>query len=291
MSPTENDAHIQPEAVVAPRFALGPVPLTDVCYGIAGLLFVQYWAGVAAMVAASAGAGGIVEAFGEISVLPVVEWYVLFGMIRGLKGPDVPASLALSSLLVFVLGSMLVHHQRTAFVLEALLLVFLWIRTAGLGRVSFIVLLIALQLDEGLKPLHGLFSAIDAHILPVVMAGIGQPVVKIGNLIRSPGLPDGLVLLAGCASTKLMLPMGLGFTALVLGSHERFMRSDWRWLGLVLAAAIIMNIVRLCLMLQSHAAFESWHVGTGASIVSVAGLVVTLVAWFVATGRDGTRAP
>ena len=289
MSPTENDAHIQPAAVIAPRFAFRSVPLTDACFGIAGLLFIQYWAGVAAMLAASGGIGGIVGTFTNISVIPVVEWYVLFGMIRGLKGPDVPVPLAFAPLVVFVLASALVHHQRTAFVLEALLLFALWIRTPGLGRVSLIVLLIALQLDEGLKPLHGLFSTVDAHVLPTVMAAIGQPVVRIGNLIRSPGLPDGLVLLAGCASTKLMLPMGLGFIALMLGSHERLTPNDWRWLGLVLAAAVVMNLVRLCLMLQSHAAFESWHVGNGASIVSVAGLIVTLSAWFAATGRDGTK--
>jgi hypothetical protein len=287
LSQADNEAHIRPETAVAPRFALGPVRFADVCLGIVGLLFVQYWAGDAVLIATSGSLDGIAKTFTTISVLPVVEWYALFGLIRGMTGPPVRAELAFGSLVIFVLGLTQLHHQRTAFLAEAILLFLLWARTPGLGRVSLIVLLIALQLGEGTPPLHGLFTWFDAQILPVVMDAIGQPVDRIGNLIRSPGLPDGLVLLAGCAGSNLMLPMAMGFLALVLTSHPKLSRIDWRWLGLVLAAAMVMNIVRLCLMLQSRADFESWHEGNGASLISVAGLIVTLAAWSATTRRDG----
>ena len=233
---------------------------------------------------------GIVKTFTEMSVLPIVEWYLLFGMIRRLTGPGISGPAAFAPLVIFAVTTAVLHHQRTAFLFETLLLLAVWMRMPDLRRVAVILVLIAVQLGEGTTPLHGLFSWIDAHLVTGLMTMIGQPVLRIGNLIRSHGLPDGLVVLAGCASSKLMLPMGTGLAVLLLTSHPRLTRIDWYWIGATLAAAIVMNVIRLALMLQSHADFLSWHEGSGASLVSVVGLVITLAAWFAATAKNGVTA-
>ena len=240
------------------------------------------------MLAGSGGLDGVVKTFTQVSVLPVVEWYVLFGMIRRLDQRDVPALLAYGSLALVVVASAAIRHQRVAFLWEATLLSVLWIGTPVLRRIGLILLIIAVQREKGLTPLHGLFGWLDAHMVSALMSVIGHPVTRVGNLIVSPGMPDGLVVLAGCASTHLMIPMGLGLAALLLASRDRLTRADYGWIGVTLVAAVAMNIMRLVLMLQSHAAYLSWHEGTGASIVSVAGLIVTLAAWMAATGRTGT---
>jgi hypothetical protein len=134
-----------------------------------------------------------------------------------------------------------------------------------------------------MTPLHALVSWVDTRVLTGFMSLIGQPVTRIGNLILSSGMPDGLVILAGCASSNLMLPMGLGLAILLLISRDRLTRPDYGWIAATLAVAVAINIARLSLMLGSHAAYESWHEGTGASIISVAGLIVTMGVWMVAT--------
>ncbi len=93
----------------------------------------------------------------------------------------------------------------------------------------------------------------------------------------------GWLILAGCASSNLMLPMGLGLAILLLISRTTLKRTDYGWIAVTLAIAVAINIVRLSLMLGSHAAYESWHEGTGASVISVTGLIVTMGVWMVAT--------
>ncbi len=230
----------------------------------------------------------MVGTFTQVSVLPVVEWYVLFGMIRGLDRREVPAGLAYGSLALVVVASVAIHHQRVAFLWESVGLFVLWIGTPVLRRIGLILLVIAVQREKGLTPLHGLVSWLDAHLVSGFMSLAGHPVTRIGNLIVSPGMPNGLVVLAGCASTHLMIPMGLGLVALLLADRDRLTRADYGWIGITLAAAVAMNVVRLAMMLRSHEAYLSWHEGTGASIVSVAGLIVTLAAWMAATGRRAT---
>jgi hypothetical protein len=197
--------------------------------------------------------------------------------------------MAYGSLALVIAAFTLIDHQRFAFLFESFALFILWLRTLGLRRVGLILLLIALQRGQGMTPLHALVSWVDTRLLTGFMAAIGQPVTRIGNLIVSAGMPDGLVILAGCASTNLMLPIGLGLAILLLISHDRLTRRDYGWIAATLAVAVTINIVRLSLMLRSHAAYESWHEGTGASIVSVAGLIVTMGAWMIATDPRWSR--
>jgi hypothetical protein len=268
----------------APLSDLGRgVPLNQFSLYLLLLLAVQYWAGTAALVARSPNLEALEKALTQISVLPVVEWWVLFGFIRRLPDRTVSAMMAYGSLGLVVVASALISHQRFAFLFESFALFILWLRTPDLRRVGLVVLFIALQRGQGMTPLHALVSWVDTRVLTGFMGLIGQPVTRIGNLILSSGMPDGLVILAGCASSNLMLPMGLGLAILLLVSRDRLRRSDYGWIILTLAIAVAINIVRLSLMLGSHAAYESWHEGTGASIVSVAGLVVTMGIWMVAT--------
>jgi hypothetical protein len=258
------------------------VPLVQFSFYLLGLLTVQYWAGTAALIARSPSLEALERALTQISVLPVVEWWVLFGFARRLPDRTISAAMAYGSLGLVVAAFSLISHQRFAFLFEAFALFVLWLRAPDLRRVGLIVLLIALQRGQGMTPLHALVSWVDTRMLTGLMDMIGQPVTHLGNLVRSPGMPDGLVILAGCASSNLMLPMGLGLAILLLVSRDRLARRDYGWIGLILAIAAAINIVRLSLMLNSHAAYESWHQGTGASIVSVAGLIFTMGIWMVA---------
>jgi len=121
--------------------------------------------------------------------------------------------------------------------------------------------MIALQHPQWLTPLHGLISGFDAQTVSGVMSLIGHPVTRTGNMIISAGMPDGMIVLAGCASSNLMVPMGLGLAVLLVASRDRLTGADFGWIGITLAIAFAINIVRLCLMLQSHAAYLSWHIG------------------------------
>ena len=264
--------------------ALGQrVPLPQFSLYLLALLAVQYWAGTVALVVRSPDLEALERALTQISVLPVVEWWMLFGFVRRLPGRTVSAAMAYGSLALVVAAFTLINHQRFAFLFESFVLFILWLRTPDLRRIGLILLFIALQRGQGMTPLHALVSWVDTRVLTGFMALIGQPVTRIGNLVVSSGMPDGLVILAGCASSNLMLPMGLGLAILLLISRDQLKRTDYGWIALTLAIAVAINIVRLSLMLGSHAAYESWHEGTGASIVSVAGLIVTMGIWMVAT--------
>lgn len=265
------------------------VPLAQFCLYLLALLAVQYWAGTALLVVRSPDLDALERALTQISVLPVVEWFMLFGFVRRLPDRPVSAGLAYGSLALIVAAFTLIAHQRFAFLFESVVLFLLWLRTPDLKRVGLILLFIALQRGQGLTALHALVSWVDTRVLTGIMGLLGQPVTRIGNLILQPGKPDGLVILAGCASSNLMLPMGLGLAILLLVSRPRLTRVDYGWIALTLAIAIGINLVRLYLMLGSHEAYENWHEGTGASIVSVAGLIVTMGAWMIAT--DPKRAP
>ena len=264
------------------------VPLAQFSLYLLLLLAVQYWAGTVALVARSPNLDALERALTQISVLPVVEWWMLIGLARRLPERTVPATLAYGSLALVVAAFTLINHQRFAFLFESVVLFVLWLRTPDLRRVGLVLLFIALQRGQGMTPLHALVSWVDARVLDGFMSLIGQPVTRIGNLVLSSGTPDGLVILAGCASSNLMLPMGLGLAILLLISRDRLTRRalsrrDLGWIALTLAIAVAINIVRLSLMLRSHAAYESWHEGIGASIVSVAGLIVTMGVWMVVT--------
>ena len=265
------------------------IPLPQFCLYLLGLLAVQYWAGTALLVVRSPDFDALERALTQISVLPVVEWFMLFGLVRRLPGRTLTPSLAYGSLALVVAAFTLIAHQRFAFLFESFILFLLWLRTPELRRVGVILLFIALQRGQGLTVLHALVSWVDARVLDGFMSLIGQPVTRIGNLILSPGLTDGLVILAGCASSNLMLPMGLGLAVLLLVSRDRLTGRDYGWIALTVVTAAAMNIVRLYLMLGGHEAYEDWHQGTGASIVSVAGLVVTMGIWMIVT--DPRRAP
>ena len=259
------------------------VPLAQFCLYLLALLAVQYWAGTVLLVIRSPDFDTLERALTQISVLPVVEWFMLFGFVRRLPRSTVSPAMAYGSLALVVAAFTLIAHQRFAFLFESFVLFLIWLRTPDLGRAGLILLFIALQRGQGLTALHAAVSWMDARVLDGVMNLIGQPVTRIGNLILSPGTPDGLVILAGCASSNLMLPMGLGLAILLLISRDRLTRQDYGWIGLTLLVAAAINIVRLYLMLGGHEAYESWHKGTGASIVSVAGLVVTMGVWMIAT--------
>jgi hypothetical protein len=259
------------------------VPLRQFSLYLLLLLAVQYWAGTAMLVVRSPDLGALERALTQISVLPVIEWWMLIGFVRRLPDRTVPAALAYGSLGLVVVAFTLINHQRFAFLFESLVLFVLWLSTPDLRRVGLVLLFIALQRGQGMTPLHALVSWVDTRVLTGFMSLIGQPVTRIGNLILSSGTPDGLVILAGCASSNLMLPMGLGLAILLLIGRDRLTRRDYGWIAATLAIAVAINIIRLSLMLRSHAAYESWHEGTGASIISVAGLVVTMGFWMVAT--------
>jgi hypothetical protein len=266
------------------------VPLPQFSLYLLGLLAVQYWAGTAMLVVRSPNLEALERGLTQISVLPVVEWWMLIGFARRLPDRTVSATLAYGSLAVVVAAFTLINHQRFAFLFESFALFVLWLRTPALKRVGLVLLFIALQRGQGMTPLHALVSWVDTRVLSGFMGLIGQPVTRIGNLVVSNGMPDGLVILAGCASSNLMLPMGLGLAILLLISHDRLTRRDYGWIGMTLAIAVAINIVRLSLMLGSHAAYESWHEGTGASIISVAGLIVTMGVWMAATAPKKTTA-
>ena len=278
--------HDQSMATAGPGWS---VSLAQFCLYLLALLAVQYWAGTVALVARSPNLDALERALTQISVLPMVEWWMLFGFVRRLPDRTISAPLAYGSLALVVAAFTLINHQRFAFLFESFVLFLVWLRTPALRRVGLILLFIALQRGQGMTSLHALVSWVDTRVLTGVMSLIGQPVTRIGNLVLSQGMPDGLVILAGCASSNLMLPMGLGLAILLLVSRDRLTRRDYGWLVLTLAVAVAINIVRLYLMLGSHAAYESWHEGTGASIVSVAGLVVTMGVWMIAT--DPKMAP
>ena len=265
------------------------VPLAQFCLYLLGLLAVQYWAGTVLLVVRSPDLDTLERALTQISVLPVIEWFMLFSFVRRLPERALPPTLAYGSLALVVAAFTLIAHQRFAFLFETVVLFLLLLRTADLRRVGLILLFIALQRGQGLTALHAAVSWIDARVLDGFMRLIGQPVTRIGNLILSPGTQDGLVILAGCASSNLMLPMGLGLAILLLVSRDRLTRRDYGGIALTLVLAVVMNIVRLYLMLGGDEAYENWHKGTGASIVSVAGLVITMGLWMIAT--DPKRAP
>jgi hypothetical protein len=264
------------------------VPLTQFSLYLLVLLAVQYWAGTAMLVVRSPNLEALERALTQISVLPVVEWWMLIGFARRLPDRTISATLAYGSLALVMAAFTLINHQRFAFLFESLALFILWLRTPDLRRVGLVLLFIALQRGQGMTPLHALVSWVDTRVLTGFMSLIGQPVTRIGNLVLSSGTPDGLVILAGCASSNLMLPMGLGLAILLLISRNRLTRRDYGWIAVTLAIAVAINIVRLSLMLGSHAAYESWHGGTGASIVSVAGLIVTMGIWMVAADQKRT---
>jgi len=259
------------------------VPLPQFCLYLLGLLAVQYWAGTVALVVRSPNLDALERALTQISVLPVAEWFMLFGFVRRLPDRTISAPLAYGSLALVVAAFTLINHQRFAFLFESFVLCLLWLRAPDLRRVGLVLLFIALQRGQGMTPLHALVSWVDTRVLTGIMSLVGEPVARIGNLVVSQGMPDGLVILAGCASSNLMLPMGLGLAILLLVSRDRLTRADYGWIALTLAVAVAINLVRLRLMLGGHAAYESWHEGTGASIVSVAGLVVTMGVWMIAT--------
>src|SRR6185437_11915911 len=219
------------------------------CLYLLALLAVQYWAGTALLVVRSPDLDTLERALTQISVLPVVEWFMLFGFIRRLPDRTLPPALVYGSLALIVAAFTLIAHQRFAFLFESVVLFLLWLRTPDLRRVGLILLFIALQRGQGLTALHAAVSWVDARVLDGFMSLIGQPVTRIGNLILSPGMQDGLVILAGCASSNLMLPMGLGLAILLLVSRDRLIRSDYGWIALTLAIAAAINIVRLYLML------------------------------------------
>ena len=266
------------------------VPLPQFSLYLLALLAVQYWAGTAALVARSPNLEALERALTQISVLPVVEWWMLLGFARRVPERTGSATLAYGSLALVAAAFTLINHQRFAFLFESFVLFALWFRTPDLRRVGLILLFIALQRGQGMTPLHALVSWVDTRLLSGFMSAIGQPVTRIGNLVISSGMPDGLVILAGCASSNLMLPMGLGLAILLLVGHDRLTRRDYGWIAVTLAIAVAINIVRLSLMLGSHAAYESWHEGTGASVISVAGLIVTMGVWMVATDPRQARA-
>jgi hypothetical protein len=276
--------------IATSRFFLKPVPLSEFSTWMLALLCVQYWAGIAVMLAGTPSLEGIVAALTQVSVLPVVEWYVLFGLARTFKSQDVSAPLALGSLALLALASVAFPHQRLAFLVETVFLFIAWNRTPQLKRIGLILLIIALQRGLGMEPLHGVVSRFDAQAVEGLMAAIGHPITRVGNLLLGPNMPDGLLVLAHCASTILMFPMGFGFIALVLTDRERLTRTDWQWLAAILAAAIVINLVRLSLMLRGQEAYESLHEGTGASVIGLLGMVVTLAAWLAATGKQKSKA-
>ncbi len=265
------------------------VPLPQFCLYLLTLLAVQYWAGTALLITRSPSLDALERALTQISVLPAIEWWMALAFVRRLPDRPIPATLAYGSLALVVAAFTLIAHQRFAFLFESFVLFVLWLRAPDLRRIGLILLLIALQRGQGMTPLHALVSWVDTRVLTGAISLMGQPVARIGNLVLSQGMPDGLVILAGCASSNLMLPMGLGLMILLLVSRDRLTRRDYGWIALTLAVAAAINMVRLYLMLGSRAAYESWHEGTGASIVSVAGLVVTMGVWIVAT--DPKRSP
>jgi len=265
------------------------VPLAQFCLYLPALLAVQYWAGTILRVTRSPDLDTLEQALTQISVLPAIEWFMLFGFVRRLPDRTISPALAYGSLALVVAAFTLIAHQRFAFLFESFVLFLLWLRTPDLRRVGLILFFVALQRGQGLTALHAAVSWVDARVLDGIMSLVGQPVTRIGNLILARGSTDGLVILAGCASSNLMLPMGLGLAILLLVSRERLTRRDYGWIVLTLAVAAAINIVRLYLMLGGHEAYENWHKGTGASIVSVVGLVVTMGAWMIAT--DPKRAP
>jgi hypothetical protein len=265
------------------------VPLPQFCLYLLGLLAVQYWAGTVALIARSPNFDTLERALTQISVLPVVEWVMLFGFARRLPDRPVSTGLAYGSLALVAAAFTLINHQRFAFLSESFALFLLWLRTPDLRRGGIILLFIALQRGQGMTPLHALVSWVDARLLAGAMSLIGHPVTRIGNLILSSGLPDGLVILAGCASSNLMLPMGLGLAILLLVGRDRLTGRDYSLIVLTLAVAVAINIGRLYLMLGGHEAYENWHEGAGASIVSVAGLIVTMALWMIATDPKRPR--
>jgi hypothetical protein len=277
------------QAMPAPGFFLKPIPFREFSLCLIGLLCIQFWAGSLVMLAAAHNLHALTMALTRISVMPVIEWYVLFGLARGNGHRLISAPLALGSLAMIVLATLALPHQRVAFLAETILLFIVWFTTPGLRRIAIVLLLIALQLDQGMTPLHGLVSWADSRLLQLMVAILGEPVTRIGNLIISATNPNGLLVLAGCASSNLILPMTLGLVALLLSSKSRLTGKDWGWIAGTVVAGFAINIGRLFMMLPSHAAYEYWHEGDGAGIISVAGMVVTLGAWMIATDPRPAR--
>jgi hypothetical protein len=272
-------------------FFLKPVPFREFSLCLVGLLCIQYWAGTVVLLLGAFSAESVMATLTRISVMPVIEWYVLFGLTRAHGDRLISAPLALGSLALIAMASLALPHQRVAFLAETILLLAAWFRTPGLRRIAIVLVLIALQLDQGMTPLHSVVSWFDSRLLELTAAAIGHPVSRVGNLIFSPNVPGGLLVLAGCASTNLILPMALGLAALLLSSKPHLTGRDWGWIAATVAAGFAINIARLIMMLPSHAAYEYWHEGDGAAVISVAGMAVTLGAWIVATDQRKTKPP
>ncbi len=114
----------------------------------------------------------------QISVLPVVEWWMLFGFARRLPERTVSATLAYGSLALVAVAFTLINHQRFAFLFETFALFILWLRTPELRRIGLILLFIALQRGQGMTPLHALVSWVDTRVLSGFMTLTGQPVTR-----------------------------------------------------------------------------------------------------------------
>ncbi len=71
------------------------VPLPQFCLYLLILLAVQYWAGTVALVVRSPNLDALERALTQISVLPVVEWFMLFGFVRRLPDRTISATTSL----------------------------------------------------------------------------------------------------------------------------------------------------------------------------------------------------
>jgi exosortase/archaeosortase family protein len=225
--------------------------------------------------AISASDEGVLAWLDHVNYLPIAEWLCILDIARGadwsrisagrLEGAAGLALVIYATLFIAPTSHYLVLVLGVAMALKFGFACNLWPLSACLLLVS-----VQNQLGKGLFgfSLNDLSAAMDAQGAHYLLSFAGYMNDVTGTVVRLRNSAHAIEIRGPCATTFALFEVLAAF-----GVFSIWLRREPRWqvlllAGVIVAAVVLVNWLRLSLMAISKPSYDYWHSGPGASIIS-----------------------
>jgi hypothetical protein len=228
----------------------------------------------------------------NFSALEGLELFLLVRLFGGLRGAFALGAAEAAATLLGA-GALLLAAMKPLFAAALLSLYLLarfgWTRSCRPFAIGVYAFVAQYWLAAGpFIWLHEAVGRIDAAVLRTLIASGGRAVAGTGTTVQAA--PDFAVdVLVGCSSSYIAAVVGPAFVICVLGFRGALRRSDLVPLAGLLAAATVVNWLRLWPIALSRDNWLYWHEGAGATIVAAADALLAVGAAWLATRPPGAR--
>jgi exosortase/archaeosortase family protein len=222
---------------------------------------------------------------GAIGTFQFMAWYVIFGLLRA--SDPIPAAQWRDLLVAAALFLLLfLPMSRAIWVAAVGMAIYLFIFNDGDPRLRAAATVLAgLSVQQYWG--HTFFNLVAFPLLRVEATAVGTllAVVRPGtvwqdNIITGPN-GFGIIVYDACSSFHNVSLAVLCWITVSRWRHKNQLGQDLIMLGIVAAAMILLNLIRLCLMAWDRDLYDYWHSGAGADIFGVAAsLAVLLIALY-----------